>query len=75
MSCWTTHAYIINLTNKELVEDILKADNTEIDRYYVDVIHPKYRCYMIYPMACIQRAGHSDIENKKVEYSFMEKSI
>ena len=26
-------------------------------------------------MVCIQKSGHSDIENRKVEYSFMEKSI
>ena len=27
MACWTTHAYIINLTNKKLVSDILNAVN------------------------------------------------
>jgi len=79
MTCWTTHAYIINLNNKELVKDILKAkeqpSDMEIDRYYVDFIHQKYKSYIVHPMVCIQKSGHSDIENKKVEYSFMEKSI
>ena len=77
MSCWTTHAYIINLQNKDLVSDILKAKgcDIEIDRYYIDNIHSKYKSYMVHPMVCIQKDGMSDIENKKVEYSFMEKSI
>jgi GR25 family glycosyltransferase involved in LPS biosynthesis len=79
MTCWTTHAYILNLNNKELVEDILKVldqpADMEIDRYYVDFIHQKYKAYIINPMVCIQKSGHSDIENRKVEYSFMEKSI
>lgn len=79
MTCWTTHAYIINLNNKELVNDILKAEQCdsemEIDRYYVDNIHQKYKCYISHPMTCIQRTGYSDIEQKKVEYTFMQKSL
>lgn len=77
MTCWTTHAYIVNLKNKSLIDDIMKADkyDGEIDRYYVDFIHQKYPCYMIHPMICIQKSGHSDIEGKNVEYSFMEQSL
>lgn len=79
MTCWTTHAYIINLTNQELIQDIFNAEkcdeNMEIDRYYVDFIHQKYPCYMIHPMVCVQQNGFSDIEGKQVEYSFMEKSL
>lgn len=79
MTCWTTHAYIINLNNKELVADILNAEkcdqDMEIDRYYVDYIHQKYSCYMAHPMFCIQKSGHSDIEGRKVEYGFMEQSL
>lgn len=79
MTCWTTHAYILNLRNKKLIKDILDAEkcgsDMEIDRYYGDKIHVNYKCYMIYPMICIQRAGHSDIEDREVDYSFMEQSI
>ena len=79
MSCWTTHAYIINLTNNELIKDIMAVDQQpetmEIDRWYLDKIHPRYRCYMIHPMVCTQRPGFSDVENRKVEYTFMEKSM
>jgi len=79
MTCWTTHAYIVNLQNRALVQDILRAEQTppemEIDRYYVDTIHTKYPCYMIHPMVCIQKTGYSDIEQKRVEYSFMQNSL
>lgn len=77
MTCWTTHSYILNLQNRELINDILRAkqSNVEIDRYYIDNIHLKYKCYMIHPMICIQKAGYSDVEKKRVEYSFMEKSM
>ena len=79
MTCWTTHAYILNLTNKDLIDEILKSEEEgpemEIDRYYVNKIHQKYKAYMVNPMACIQKSGHSDIEGRKVEYSFMEKSM
>jgi GR25 family glycosyltransferase involved in LPS biosynthesis/glycosyltransferase involved in cell wall biosynthesis len=79
MTCWTTHAYILNLQNKELIQDILNAEkcdqDMEIDRYYVDFIHQKYPCYMVHPMVCIQHSGYSDIEEKKVEYSFMQNSL
>ena len=77
MTCWTTHAYMVNLENSELVADILKAEEyeQEIDRYYLEVIHPKYNCYMIDPMIAIQKAGFSSIENKEVNYDFMTKTL
>lgn len=79
MTCWTTHAYIVNLTNPDLVRDILAAESEpmdmEIDRYYIDRIHQKFKCYMTHPMWCVQKPGHSDIEGKEVEYSFMERSL
>lgn len=73
VSTWTTHAYMINLRNKELVKDILamKRSNEEVDRFYMDKIHYKYQCYMITPMIAIQRPGYSDIEGKEVSYEFM----
>ena len=79
MNCWTTHAYLLNLTNKKLIDDIFKAKNEpitkEIDTYYLENIHTKYNAYMIRPMRCIQKEGYSDIENTQVNYSFMERSI
>ncbi len=77
VQCWTTHAYIINLTNEKLVADILKMDeyNEEIDRYYLEKIHPNYNAYMCDPMIAIQKEGFSDIENREVSYDFMQYTL
>lgn len=77
MCCWTTHAYIVNLQNAELVADILKAadQELEIDNYYIAKIHSKYNCYMVNPIIAIQNDGYSDIEKKHVSYDFMEKTL
>ena len=74
---WTTHAYMINLENKELVAEIMKAANYdgEIDRYYLEKIHPKFKCYMCDPMICLQKEGFSDIEDKMVNYDFMQQTL
>ena len=75
--CWTTHAYIINMKNKQLVEDIKKVENykDEIDRYYLTEIHPKYNVYISDPMIALQKEGYSDIEKTNVNYDFMQKTI
>ena len=77
MACWTTHAYIINLTNKKLVNDIFNAVNynKEIDNFYIEKIHSKYKCYMHNPMSVIQKEGYSDIEKADVNYDFMQSSL
>ena len=77
ITCWTTHAYMVNLKNKDLIDDINKAADydDEIDKYYLEKIHKKYNCYMITPMIAIQRTGYSDIEQKMVNYDFMEKTL
>lgn len=73
VATWTTHAYMVNLRNKELVNAILamKRSKDEIDRFYMDKIHYNFSCYMISPMIAIQRPGWSDIEGKEVSYEFM----
>lgn len=77
IATWTCHAYILNLSNKELINDILKAgaSNLEIDEYLIKNIHYKYKCYMINPMRIIQRDGYSDIEKGEVNYDFMEDTL
>jgi hypothetical protein len=74
---WTTHAYMVNMKNKELVKDILESRSyeMEIDNYYIEKIHNKYKCYMITPMMIVQKEGYSDIEKSNVNYDFMEKSL
>lgn len=77
IQCWTTHAYLINLENDDLINDINKCidSDDEIDKYYLINIHPKYNCYMINPMIAIQREGYSDIEKQYVNYNFMTQTL
>jgi glycosyl transferase family 25 len=77
VQCWTTHAYIINLQNEKLIHEILKAETYEgeIDRYYLEKIHPNFNAYMCDPMIAIQKEGFSDIENKEVSYDFMQHTL
>ena len=77
ITCWTTHAYMINLENKDLIKDILRGYDydKEIDRYYLEKIHPYYNCYMLDPMIAIQKPGYSVIENREVNYDFMIKTL
>ena len=74
---WTTHAYFINLENKDLVSKILDAKNYdgEIDRFFLEKIHGAYNAYMCNPMIAIQKEGFSDIENKEVSYDFMQQTL
>ena len=53
--CWTTHAYIVNLTNQKLVDKIMEADkyDGEIDRFYLEHVHKGFNCYMANQMMAI----------------------
>lgn len=77
VQCWTTHAYIINLTNVDLINKIMEASSYEgeIDRYYLEKIHPNFKAYMTDPMIAIQKEGFSDIENQEVSYDFMQYTL
>ena len=73
MSCWTTHAYMVNLTNPEFVKTLLQMETytKEVDQFYIDKIHTKFPCYMANPMMFLQKSGYSDIEKSNVNYDFM----
>ena len=77
VTCWTTHAYIINLENDKLITEIRKANEYkyEIDRFYLENIHPKFNVYMATPMTIIQEDGYSDIEERYVNYDFMQTTL
>jgi hypothetical protein len=77
VQCWTTHAYIINLTNEDFVKKIMEANEygEEIDRYYLEKIHQNFKAYMCDPMIAIQKEGFSDIENQEVSYDFMQYTL
>jgi GR25 family glycosyltransferase involved in LPS biosynthesis len=74
---WTTHAYFINLKDKEFVNKIMEMEdyNEEVDRFYLEKIHPKYKCYMTNPMMAIQKEDYSDIEKREVNYDFMQYTL
>jgi hypothetical protein len=74
---WTTHAYILNLTNEKLIECISNAEkyDGEIDRYYLEIVHPNFNAYMVDPMIAIQKDGFSDIEGCEVSYNFMQQTL
>jgi GR25 family glycosyltransferase involved in LPS biosynthesis len=77
VQCWTTHAYMIHLKNETFMNELLKMKEYEyeIDRYYLEKIHPHYKCYMVDPMICLQKDGFSDIENRMVNYDFMQYTL
>ncbi len=78
MSCWTTHAYLINLEKDIMVQKIIRELENykeEIDRYYLNEIHTQYKAYICNPMVIIQQAGFSDIENCEVNYDFMQRTL
>ena len=74
---WTTHAYFVNLKDKEFVNKIMDMENynEEVDRFYLEKIHPKYKCYMTNPMMAIQKEDYSDIEKRDVNYDFMQYTL
>lgn len=69
IATFTTHSYIINHTLYDTVIRGLSEWTKEIDVFYSNIIHPRYQCYMLFPMMCIQRPGYSDIESKVVDYA------
>ena len=73
VQCWTTHAYIINLTDNTFVQKLLELENydEEIDRYYLEKIHPNFNCYVCDPMIAIQKEGFFFFFFKEVSYDFM----
>ena len=74
---WTTHAYFINLKDEEFVNKLLEMEKyqEEVDRYYLEKIHPNYQCYMTNPMVAIQKEDYSDIEGQEVNYNFMQYTL
>lgn len=70
MRCWTTHSYIIKKSMYDIVIQGLEKYQGEVDKYYCEIIHPKYNCYMCDPPVTKQLAGYSDIVKKEVDYKY-----
>ena len=74
---WTTHAYIVDLENDWVVEQIEKSVEYDmpIDRYFINYVHYRKGTYVHNPMLVLQREGWSDIEQMDVNYSQMPLSL
>jgi glycosyltransferase involved in cell wall biosynthesis len=53
----------------------LESYPDEIDRFYLESIHPNFNVYVCDPMIAIQKEGYSDIENREVSYDFMQYTL
>ena len=72
------HAYIVNLKNNEMIEEICRCLNKKGKRYcdwMAERVQPRFRTYMVNPMRFIQHDGNSDITKKYEMYGDMEKSF
>ena len=72
------HAYIINLKNDKLINEIEKCLDKKSRKYcdwMMERIQPQFRTYMINPMKFIQQEGISDITKKYEIYNNMEDSF
>jgi len=73
---FSTHAYAVNFQNSLVSADLydINTDENVIhnDVEYNNRIIPNYNCYACLPMLAIQRPSYSDIEEKFMDYSWME---
>lgn len=70
----STHAYGVN---KEFLDQLIsiiepRCRNEIIDVVYGNEVIPNNNSYITIPMVAIQREGFSDIENKTLNYNWME---
>lgn len=66
---WTTHA--VALTRNVAFEILTTYHNVSaqmFDNWLGEYIHPKFKCYMVKPIAAIQESGYSDIWRTEVDY-------
>jgi len=76
----TTHAvaYRNSIYQKILQENSLDVNqkiDLEIDKYYELKVHPCKNVYCSYPLVASQREGYSDIQNRKINYSFINNAF
>ena len=72
---WSTYGYMVNSTMYDKLIEELTNTNKEIDRFYLENIHPNYNVYMINPKVIVPeiKFSYSDIEDKEVNYDFLVK--
>ena len=74
---WSTYGYIVFKNMYDILIDGLEKTSKEIDRYYIENIHPNYEAYMFSPKLVTPNAefSDSDIAGKKMDYNFLIENI
>jgi glycosyl transferase, family 25 len=74
---WSTYAYAINSSLFDIIIQESINANKEIDKFYLENIHPNYNCYMTNPKVIIPCDGenYSDIMKQNMDYSFLRNKI
>jgi len=70
---WSTYGYAVNgCFFDELIEG-LSGTEKEIDRYYLENVHPNRKVYMSRPQVVVpsEKFQESDIMNKEMDYGFL----
>ena len=70
---WSTYAYAVHKRFYDKLIEGLESTEKEIDRYYLENIHPNHNVYMSKPQMVVpsERFEESDIMGKKMDYSFL----
>jgi len=74
---WSTYAYAVSAPFFDTLIKGLSSTEKEIDRYYLENIHPNYNCYMAKPQLVVpsEKFQESDIMGKEMDYSFLRESV
>ena len=70
---WSTYGYAVHSKFYDVLIEGLTNTDKEIDRFYLENIHPNYRVYMSKPQLVVpsERFQESDIMGKEMDYSFL----
>jgi len=70
---WSTYAYAVSHQFFDTLIQGLSSTEKEIDKYYLENIHPNYSVYMSKPQLVVpsEQFQESDIMGKTMDYSFL----
>ena len=73
---WSTYGYAVNKHFYDVLIEGLEKTEKEIDRYYLENIHPNHRVYMSKPQIVVpsEKFEDSDIMGKTMDYSFLREA-
>ena len=70
---WSTYAYAVHARFYDTLIGGLEKTEKEIDRYYLENVHPNHRAYMCKPQLVVpsEKFEESDIMGKAMDYGFL----